>query len=163
MTVLPVDNAAALPGDGRHRDPADRAADLSFKALGVPAPLRDALESAGFDTPFPIQAAVLPDALAGVDILGRGRTGSGKTLAFAIPLTASLSGGRTSAGRPRGLVLVPTRELANQVQGALLPLARAAGLTVATIFGGTSQGRPVTALRRGVDIVVASPGRRADR
>ncbi len=162
MTAQPIDDAAALRPDGRYRDPADRAADLSFKALGVPAPLRAALARAGIDTPFPIQAAVLPDALAGLDILGRGRTGSGKTLGFAIPLAARLSGGRTSAGRPRGLVLVPTRELANQVQGALLPLARAAGLTVATIFGGTSQGRQVTALRRGVDIVVACPGRLAD-
>ena len=162
MTVLPIDDAAALRLEGRYRDPATGADRLSFKALGVPAPLRAALASAGIDTPFPIQAAVVPDALAGLDILGRGRTGSGKTLAFAIPLTASLSGGRTSVGRPRGLVLVPTRELANQVRAALLPLARAAGLTVATIFGGTSQGRQVTALRQGVDIVVACPGRLVD-
>ncbi len=162
MTALPIYDAATLRLDGGYRDPADRAASLSFKALGVPAPLRAVLASAGIETPFPIQAAVLPDALAGLDILGRGRTGSGKTLAFAIPLAARLSGGRTSAGRPRGLVLVPTRELANQVQAALLPLAQAVGLTVATIFGGTSQGRQVTALRRRVDIVVACPGRLAD-
>jgi superfamily II DNA/RNA helicase len=162
MTALPIDNAATLCIDGGHRDEEDRAASPSFKALGVPAPLRAALASAGVETPFPIQAAVLPDALAGLDILGRGRTGSGKTLGFAIPLAARLSGGRTSAGRPRGLVLVPTRELANQVQAALLPLARAVGLTVTTIFGGTSQGRQVTALRRRVDIVVACPGRLAD-
>jgi superfamily II DNA/RNA helicase len=165
MTALPINNAAALRLDGGYRDPADGAdpaASLSFKGLGVPAPLRAALASAGIEMPFPIQAAVLPDALAGLDILGRGRTGSGKTLGFAIPLAARLSGGRTSAGRPRGLVLVPTRELANQVQAAVLPLARAAGLAVTTIFGGTSQGRQVTALRRGVDIVVACPGRLAD-
>jgi superfamily II DNA/RNA helicase len=128
----------------------------------VPAPLAVALTAAGIDVPFPIQAAVLPDALAGADILGRGRTGSGKTLAFCIPLAARLAGGHTSAGRPRGLVLVPTRELASQVQGVLQPLAKAAGLSTATIFGGTAQRPQVTALRHRVDIIVACPGRLAD-
>jgi superfamily II DNA/RNA helicase len=134
----------------------------SFAELGVPGPLVDALAGAGITVPFPIQAAALPDALAGRDILGRGRTGSGKTLGFAIPLVAGLADGFTSAGRPRGLVLVPTRELASQVQTVLTPLAQAMDLTVATIFGGTGQNAQVTALRNRVDIVVACPGRLAD-
>ena len=112
--------------------------------------------------PFPIQAAVLPSALAGSDVLGRGRTGSGKTLAFGIPLVARLAGGYTSASRPRGLVLVPTRELASQVHDVLRPLARAVGLSVGTVFGGTSQRPQVAALHRRVDIIVACPGRLAD-
>jgi superfamily II DNA/RNA helicase len=128
----------------------------------VPAPLVDALRQAGIEAPFPIQAAVLPDALAGTDILGRGRTGSGKTLGFCIPLAARLAGGYTSASRPRGLVLVPTRELASQVYGVLEPLARAVGLSVAVIFGGTSQRPQVAALHSRADIIVACPGRLAD-
>jgi len=134
----------------------------SFAELGVPGPLVDTLAGAGLTVPFPIQAATLPDALAGRDILGRGRTGSGKTLGFSIPLVAGLADGFTSAGRPRGLVLVPTRELASQVQAVLTPLAQALDLTVATIFGGTGQNAQVTALRNRVDIVVACPGRLAD-
>jgi superfamily II DNA/RNA helicase len=134
----------------------------SFAELGVPAPLVDALAGNGITVPFPIQAATLPDALAGQDILGRGRTGSGKTLGFSIPLAAGLADGFTSAGRPRGLVLVPTRELASQVQAVLAPLAHAMGLTVTTIFGGTGQNAQVTALHNRVDIVVACPGRLAD-
>ncbi len=134
----------------------------SFAELGVPGPLVDALAGDGITVPFPIQAAALPDALAGRDILGRGRTGSGKTLGFSIPLAARLADGYTSAGRPRGLVLVPTRELASQVHAVLVPLARAMDLTVATIFGGTGQNAQVTALHNRVDIVVACPGRLAD-
>jgi superfamily II DNA/RNA helicase len=128
----------------------------------VPAPLVDALARAGVTVPFPIQAAVLPDALVGADILGRGRTGSGKTLGFGIPLVARLAGGYTSASRPRGLVLVPTRELASQVHDVLRPLAKAVGLTVGTVFGGTSQRPQVAALHGRVDIIVACPGRLAD-
>jgi len=135
---------------------------VTFAALGVPVPVVTALAGAGITTPFPIQAATLPDALAGLDILGRGRTGSGKTLAFSIPMVAGLAGGHTSACRPRGLVLVPTRELASQVQAVLVPLARAMHLSVATIFGGTGQNPQVAALRNRVDIVVACPGRLAD-
>jgi superfamily II DNA/RNA helicase len=134
----------------------------SFADLGVPGPLVGALARAGVTVPFPIQAATLPDALAGRDILGRGRTGSGKTLGFSIPLVAGLADGFTSAGRPRGLVLVPTRELASQVQAVITPLAQAMDLTVATIFGGTGQNAQVAALRDRVDIVVACPGRLAD-
>jgi superfamily II DNA/RNA helicase len=120
------------------------------------------LTRGGITQPFPIQAAILPDALAGRDILGRGRTGSGKTLAFSIPLVAGLTGGNTTAGRPRGLVLVPTRELASQVQAVLRPLAHAARLRVTSIFGGVPQHRQVAALRGRADIVVACPGRLAD-
>jgi superfamily II DNA/RNA helicase len=134
----------------------------SFAELGVPGPLLDVLAGADITVPFPIQAATLPDAFAGRDILGRGRTGSGKTLAFSIPLVAGLADGYTSAGRPRGLVLVPTRELASQVQAVLAPLAEATGLTVATIFGGIGQRAQVAALRNRADIVVACPGRLAD-
>jgi len=121
-----------------------------------------ALAEAGITSPFPIQAAALPDALAGLDILGRGRTGSGKTLGFSLPLIARLAGGHTMACRPRGLVLVPTRELASQVQAVLVPLAKAMDLSVATIFGGVPQGPQVSALRNRADIVVACPGRLAD-
>jgi len=144
------------------RRPGRAALHTTFAELGVPGPLVAALAGTGITAPFPIQAATLPDALAGADILGRGRTGSGKTLGFSIPLAARLAGGHTSAGRPRGLVLVPTRELASQVHAVLLPLARAMGLTAATIFGGTGQRAQVTALRQRVDIIVACPGRLAD-
>ena len=162
MTAQPIEHAPALRRERRRPRPADAAHGPSFAALGVPAPLTAALSAAGIDAPFPIQAAVVPDALAGADILGRGQTGSGKTLGFCIPLAARLAGGHTSAGRPRGLVLVPTRELASQVQNVLRPLARAVGLKVATIFGGTPQRPQVAALRSRVDIIVACPGRLAD-
>ncbi len=138
------------------------ARDVTFASLGVPAPLVAVLDDTGITTPFPIQAAALPDALAGRDILGRAKTGSGKTLGFSLPLVARLAGGRTAPGRPRGLVLVPTRELATQVQAVLKPLARAMGLWVATIYGGVSQRPQVAALGRRTDIVVACPGRLAD-
>jgi len=134
----------------------------TFADLGVPSVLSQALSDAGITNPFPIQAATLPDSLAGRDVLGRGRTGSGKTLAFALPLIARLTGGKSAAGRPRGLVLVPTRELATQVQAAMLPLASATGLRMTTIFGGVNQRPQVNALARGVDIVVACPGRLED-
>ncbi len=144
---------------------------MSFDALGVPAPLAATLAQQGITSPFPIQTATLPDTLGGRDVLGRGRTGSGKTLAFALPLVARLArlvpvsrdlAGRTQPGRPRGLVLAPTRELAGQILATFEPLAKAAGLSVTTIYGGVSQHRQVQALRRGVDIVVATPGRLED-
>jgi superfamily II DNA/RNA helicase len=138
------------------------ARDVTFASLGVPAPLVAVLDGTGITEPFPIQAATLPDALAGRDILGRAQTGSGKTLGFSLPLVARLAGGRTLPGRPRGLVLVPTRELATQVQTVLTPLARAMGLRVTTVYGGVSQRPQVAALSRRTDIVVACPGRLAD-
>ncbi|MBF6076777.1 DEAD/DEAH box helicase [Nocardia beijingensis] len=140
-------------------------ADISFAALGVSAPLVKALTRAGITEPFPIQTDTLPDSLAGRDVLGRGRTGSGKTLAFAIPMVDRLGGGlagRRAPSRPTGLVLAPTRELATQIAAALEPLAAAYRMTVTTIFGGVPQNRQIRALRAGVDIVVACPGRLED-
>jgi superfamily II DNA/RNA helicase len=162
MTAQLIERAPSLRRERQPARPTDAAHGATFASLGVPAPLVAALAATGIDVPFPIQTAVLPDALSGADILGRGRTGSGKTLGFCIPLVARLTGGHTSAGRPRGLVLVPTRELASQVQAVLRPLTRVAGLSVATIFGGTPQRPQVAALHHRVDIIVACPGRLAD-
>ncbi|TDN45340.1 superfamily II DNA/RNA helicase [Curtobacterium flaccumfaciens] len=138
--------------------------DIRFSDLGVPTPMVDVLLAQGKENAFPIQADTLPDSLQGKDVLGRGRTGSGKTIAFAIPLAARLAANprQRRAGRPRALVLAPTRELATQIDATLAPLAKAMGLTTTTIFGGVSQGRQVDALRGGVDVVVACPGRLAD-
>ena len=139
---------------------------MSFSQLGVPQALVSTLSKMGIDTPFPIQIDTLPDTLSGRDVLGRGKTGSGKTLAFSIPMVArlagELSGGKRRSGRPLGLVLAPTRELATQITNVMKPLAEAMGLRVTTIFGGVSQNRQVQALRDGVDIVVATPGRLED-
>src|SRR6201999_1073002 len=110
----------------------------TFAALGVPAPLVEALADNGITTPFPVQAATLPDGLAGRDILGLAQTGSGKTLGFSLPLVTRLAGWSTQVTRPRGLVLVPTRELATQVTEVLRPLARVMGLRVTTIYGGVA-------------------------
>ena len=136
----------------------------TFEELGVPAPIVSSLAASGVTSPFPIQTATLPDSLAGRDVLGRGKTGSGKTIAFAIPTVVALSnsGTRRQPMRPRALVLVPTRELANQVTEVLQPLAKALSLRLTTIFGGVGQNPQVTALRSGVDIVVACPGRLED-
>ena len=136
----------------------------SFTDLGVPAPLVAALAERGINTPFPIQTATLPDSLAGRDVLGRGRTGSGKTIAFALPTVAVLAASsyRRRPGEPRALVLVPTRELANQVHETLTPLAAAVGLRTMTVFGGVGQNPQVAALRQGVDICIATPGRLED-
>ncbi|WP_425411224.1 DEAD/DEAH box helicase [Nocardioides insulae] len=137
---------------------------MSFVDLGVPAGLLAPLTERGITTPTPIQAATLPDSLAGRDVLGRGRTGSGKTYAFLLPLVARLqaSGTPRRARQPRALVLAPTRELVGQIQESLAPLAQVAGLTVRTVFGGVGQGPQVNALRQGVDIVLACPGRLED-
>uniref|UniRef100_UPI0015C93539 DEAD/DEAH box helicase n=1 Tax=Herbiconiux flava TaxID=881268 RepID=UPI0015C93539 len=138
----------------------------SFAALGVPAPLVATLTAGGITEPFPIQVDTLPDTLNGRDVLGRGKTGSGKTLAFSIPMVArlggTLAGGKRRPGRPVGLVLAPTRELATQIDAVLAPMAKAYGMTTTTIFGGVSQSRQVAALKAGVDIVVACPGRLED-
>ncbi len=136
----------------------------SFRELGVSAELMAVLTRCGISTAFPIQAATLPDALAGRDVLGRGRTGSGKTLAFAIPTITALarSGLRCTAGRPRALVLVPTRELANQVANTFVPLAAAFGQRITTVYGGVGQGGQVAALRGGIDVLIACPGRLED-
>ncbi len=136
----------------------------SFADLGVPTDLAALLAERGIVTPSPIQAATLPDSLAGRDVLGRGRTGSGKTYAFLLPLVARLrdSGRPADPRRPRALILAPTRELVGQIEEALAPMAAAAGLTTRTVFGGVGQNPQVTALRRGVDIVLACPGRLED-
>ncbi|GAB3121961.1 DEAD/DEAH box helicase [Glaciibacter psychrotolerans] len=138
----------------------------TFGALGVPAPLVAVLSAQGLTTAFPIQVDTLPDTLNGRDVLGRGKTGSGKTLAFSIPMVArlggTLAGGKRRPGRPLGLILAPTRELATQISAALTPMAEAYGLNTTTIFGGVSQNRQVAALKAGVDIVVACPGRLED-
>jgi len=138
--------------------------EATFAELGVPAPVIEALRRLGVVTPFPIQAASLRSSLAGRDVLARGRTGSGKTVAFAVPAVAALgaSGRPTRPGQPRALVLVPTRELAAQVAATVQPLAAAMGQRVTTIYGGVGQGPQVAALNRGVDIVIACPGRLED-
>jgi superfamily II DNA/RNA helicase len=151
---MPAESSAA-PED-------DLTADPTFAGLGVPAPLVEVLDEQGITAPFPVQAAALPDGLAGRDILGRAQTGSGKTLGFSLPLVSRLAGGSTLSARPRGLVLVPTRELAAQVTEVLKPLARVMGLRVTTIYGGVSYGPQVNALQRRTDVVVATPGRLAD-
>ena len=135
-----------------------------FAALGVPSALVGVLAERGITAPTPIQAATLPDALAGRDVLGRGRTGSGKTYAFLLPMLTRLAAGqaRRSAGRPRALILAPTRELVTQIDEAMAPLAAVLGLRSCTVFGGVGQNPQVNALRAGVDVVVACPGRLED-
>lgn len=134
-----------------------------FASLGLPQSLVRALARQGITTPFEIQRATLPDALAGRDVLGRGQTGSGKTLAFGLPLLARVSAGRKARPRhPKALILVPTRELAMQVSDALLPLSKAVRVFVRTAFGGVPYDRQIDALRRGVEVLVATPGRLGD-
>lgn len=142
----------------------DTASTPSFASLGVPGTLVKALAAAGISEPFPIQAATLPDSLAGRDVLGRGRTGSGKTLAFVLPVLTRLAAqpGPRRAGRARALILAPTRELATQIHDTLEPLARQLGLRSTTVFGGVSAGPQISALRGGLDVLVACPGRLAD-
>jgi superfamily II DNA/RNA helicase len=134
----------------------------AFTDFGLPTPLLRALERAGLTTPFPIQAATLPDALAGRDVLGRAETGSGKTLAFGLALLSRLDGGTARPLHPRALVLVPTRELALQVSDVLAPLAKSLGLWCRTIVGGVPYARQNDHLRRGVDLLIATPGRLSD-
>ena len=136
----------------------------SFAELGVASALAAALAARGITTPRPIQAHTLPDGLAGRDVLGRAETGSGKTLAFGLPLLVRTAGAHTrrTPRRPRALVLVPTRELADQVHDELLPLADVLGLRLLAVYGGVSLQRQVQQLRREVDVVVATPGRLGD-
>ncbi|MFE7365992.1 DEAD/DEAH box helicase [[Kitasatospora] papulosa] len=134
----------------------------AFADLDMPAPLLAALTAQGVSVPFPIQGATLPNTLAGRDALGRGRTGSGKTLAFGLALLARTAGQRAEPRQPLALVLVPTRELAQQVTDALAPYARSVRLRLATVVGGMSIGRQANALRGGAEVVVATPGRLKD-
>jgi superfamily II DNA/RNA helicase len=135
-----------------------------FTALGVPVVLARVLAGQGITTALPIQAATLPDAIAGRDVLGRGRTGSGKTYAFALAVLTRLAaaGGARRPGRPRALILAPTRELAAQIEASVVPLAEALGLRTLTVFGGVSARPQIAGLRAGVDVLVACPGRLAD-
>ncbi|SDL24142.1 DEAD/DEAH box helicase [Streptomyces indicus] len=135
---------------------------VTFADLGLPEGVVRKLAQNGVTTPFPIQAATIPDALAGKDILGRGRTGSGKTLSFGLPLLSRLAGGSTEKHKPRGVILTPTRELAMQVADALQPYGDVLGLRMKVVCGGTSMGNQIYALERGVDILVATPGRLRD-
>ncbi|WP_374249911.1 DEAD/DEAH box helicase [Micromonospora sp. R77] len=134
----------------------------TFASTGLAPALVAELTAQGITEPFPIQSATLPDSLAGRDVLGRGRTGSGKTLAFGLPLLHRTSGRRARPGRPLALVLVPTRELAQQVTTALAPYARALGVRCVTVVGGLSLQRQADALRAGAEVVVATPGRLHD-
>ncbi|MFB7587002.1 DEAD/DEAH box helicase [Streptomyces sp. NPDC056169] len=148
--ALPATVTPALP-------PAD-----TFDAMELPAEVLRTLTDLGVTTPFPIQAATLPNALAGRDVLGRARTGSGKTLAFGLALLARTAGRRADAKKPLAMILVPTRELAQQVTAALEPYAGALKLRMVTVFGGVSINKQVVALREGAEVVVATPGRLMD-
>ena len=148
--ALPVSLTAALP------------AVASFAELAMPAALLATLADQGANTPFPIQAATLPNSLAGRDVLGRGQTGSGKTLAYGLAVLTRTAGRRAEPHRPLALVLVPTRELAQQVTDALAPYARAVALRTATVVGGMPIGRQAQDLRRGAEVLIATPGRLKD-
>ncbi|GAA3238954.1 DEAD/DEAH box helicase [Nonomuraea helvata] len=154
-----VDAEAAGSGS---REAAPERGPSEFELLGLPKPLITGLAKQGIDSPFPIQSATIPDVLAGNDVLGRGQTGSGKTLAFGLPTMARIAGVKPAPGHPRAMILVPTRELALQVHDALEPLGRGLGLRMKVVVGGMSMGKQIEALRRGVDIVIATPGRLGD-
>ncbi len=174
------DDSFAAETDERHADTMDwRGAEVSnvqsgdfdartvdagapFSVLGVPAQLVAALAAQGINEPFPVQVATIPDAMAGRDVLGRAQTGSGKTLGFGLPLLTRVAGADPSGGAPRAVVLVPTRELALQVADVLAPLARSMQLDLSLVAGGMSYGPQLKAFERGVDVVVATPGRLID-
>ncbi|MFJ1896684.1 MULTISPECIES: DEAD/DEAH box helicase [unclassified Streptomyces] len=152
----------AEQADADSADEADAEPTITFAELGLPDGIVRKLAQNGVTAPFPIQAATIPDALAGKDILGRGRTGSGKTLSFGLPTLASLAGGHTEKKKPRAIILTPTRELAMQVADALQPYGDVLGLKMKVVCGGTSMGNQIYALERGVDVLVATPGRLRD-
>ena len=157
MSISSTDHVVVPENEGTEDAP-----EVTFADLGLPEGVVRKLAQNGVTTPFPIQAATIPDALAGKDILGRGRTGSGKTLSFGLPLLASLSGGHTDKKKPRGIILTPTRELAMQVADALQPYGDVLGLKMKVVCGGTSMSNQMYALERGVDVLVATPGRLRD-
>ncbi|MFF8599050.1 DEAD/DEAH box helicase, partial [Streptomyces sp. NPDC015245] len=161
-TDLDIDVEDVIEGDVTADDETPEVPEITFGDLGLPEGVVRKLAQNGVTTPFPIQAATIPDALAGKDILGRGRTGSGKTLSFGLPLLATLAGGQTEKKKPRGVILTPTRELAMQVADALQPYGDVLGLRMKVVCGGTSMGNQIYALERGVDILVATPGRLRD-
>ncbi|MFF4256535.1 DEAD/DEAH box helicase [Streptomyces sp. NPDC001663] len=157
MSISSTDHVVVPENEGTEDAP-----EVTFADLGLPEGVVRKLAQNGVTTPFPIQAATIPDALAGKDILGRGRTGSGKTLSFGLPTLATLAGGRTEKHKPRAVILTPTRELAMQVADALQPYGDVLGLKMKVVCGGTSMGNQIYALERGVDILVATPGRLRD-
>ncbi|WP_406218681.1 DEAD/DEAH box helicase [Streptomyces decoyicus] len=168
QSVMPASDEQTVPevtaADESPETPAAEAATdtVTFADLGLPEGVVRKLAQNGVTTPFPIQAATIPDALAGKDILGRGRTGSGKTLSFGLPTLAQLAGGSTEKKKPRAIILTPTRELAMQVADALQPYGDVLGLKMKVVCGGTSMGNQIYALERGVDVLVATPGRLRD-
>ncbi|MEV7738770.1 DEAD/DEAH box helicase, partial [Streptomyces sp. NPDC088921] len=157
MSISSTDHVVVPENEGTQD-----AVEVTFADLGLPEGVVRKLAQNGVTTPFPIQAATIPDALAGKDILGRGRTGSGKTLSFGLPTLARLSGGRTEKHKPRAVILTPTRELAMQVADALQPYGDVLGLKMKVVCGGTSMSNQIYALERGVDVLVATPGRLRD-
>jgi superfamily II DNA/RNA helicase len=136
--------------------------EITFRSLGVSPALCDALEAEGKTSPFPIQTATLPDAINGRDVLGRGQTGSGKTLAFSLAMMTRLNGRVAKPHKPLGLILSPTRELAVQINEVVSPLSRRIGLSSQVVAGGLSYIGQIQALKRGVPIIVATPGRLID-
>ncbi|MEU5546995.1 DEAD/DEAH box helicase [Streptomyces sioyaensis] len=161
QSVMPADDEQTVP-EVTAADEAPETDTVTFADLGLPEGIVRKLAQNGVTTPFPIQAATIPDALAGKDILGRGRTGSGKTLSFGLPALAQLAGGHTEKKKPRAVILTPTRELAMQVADALQPYGDVLGLKMKVVCGGTSMGNQIYALERGVDVLVATPGRLRD-
>ncbi|KAB1149145.1 DEAD/DEAH box helicase [Streptomyces luteolifulvus] len=157
MSISSTDHVVVPENEGTEDAP-----EATFADLGLPEGVVRKLAQNGVTVPFPIQAATIPDALAGKDILGRGRTGSGKTLSFGLPTLATLAGGHTEKRKPRAVILTPTRELAMQVADALQPYGDVVGLKMKVVCGGTSMGNQIYALERGVDILVATPGRLRD-
>ncbi|MEJ1201125.1 MULTISPECIES: DEAD/DEAH box helicase [unclassified Streptomyces] len=167
MNAKPSSATGASRAGGSQRttappESADQPPVASFDALGLPPALLKTMTGLGVTEPFPIQAATLPDALAGRDVLGRARTGSGKTLAFGLALLVRTAGLRAESKRPLALVLVSTRELAQQVSDALTPYAQALNVRLATVVGGLAINRQAAQLRAGAEVVVATPGRLAD-
>ncbi|MER6178978.1 DEAD/DEAH box helicase, partial [Streptomyces sp. NPDC001652] len=160
MSISSSDHAV-MPENGEN-EIVEETPEVTFATLGLPEGVVRKLTQNGVTSPFPIQAATIPDALAGKDILGRGRTGSGKTLSFGLPLLTKLSGGHTDKKKPRGIILTPTRELAMQVADALQPYGDVLGLKMKVVCGGTSMSNQMYALERGVDVLVATPGRLRD-
>ncbi|MCX4639144.1 DEAD/DEAH box helicase [Streptomyces sp. P9-2B-2] len=163
QSVMPaIDEQTAPEVTAVDESPETETDTITFADLGLPEGVVRKLAQNGVTTPFPIQAATIPDALAGKDILGRGRTGSGKTLSFGLPALAQLAGGSTEKKKPRAIILTPTRELAMQVADALQPYGDVLGLKMKVVCGGTSMGNQIYALERGVDVLVATPGRLRD-
>ncbi|MFI8004119.1 DEAD/DEAH box helicase [Streptomyces sp. NPDC086010] len=160
--VAQAPEADETPASAEETSTEDAEPGITFASLGLPEGVVRKLSQNGVTTPFPIQAATIPDALAGKDILGRGRTGSGKTLSFGLPTLAALAGGHTEKKKPRAIILTPTRELAMQVADALQPYGDVLGLKMKVVCGGTSMGNQIYALERGVDVLVATPGRLRD-